>query len=143
MYIVVTGIDIVNCKYSLTYAGSLYPITPANLSTNARAIGLQNGYSTISTIGDHTIAGGVYQGITSTSIYGLIINNTANAQNIAIKCGASTIFNLKGLTAGQTIILPNVGSSYLTCLDPTSTSSIIFNLSAATEVDVATMIKIE
>jgi hypothetical protein len=126
----VTGVDNINCQFSVYYTGTVYPFaapTPGLISTNYL----------VSTIGDNIITPTTLTGYVPFNPAQIVVSNTTAGQTVILKCGnglVKTYFKFENMAAGQTVVLPFTGNSYAIC--DSLGAKFTANLTAATEVSI-------
>lgn len=129
VYIFVTGIDITNCQYSLTYSGSLYPgfigISPLSFSIPVVA--------SYNTSGSHTAFAAIACCV-NIQVMSLNISNATAGQTVTVECGTTVLATYNNLAAGQIINFP-LSSTFVPIVSCFN-NNLNFVLANSSEVDI-------
>ncbi len=132
VYVKVSGIDNVNCKYTLIYTGSLYPVAPTiptvtiqdspldaepfnpNFNSFTRHLGDLNSHT--ASVPYAILPDSGTTGINvNLDIYEVIFTNYIADQTVTVSCGANALQVFPHLVVGQVVDLPFTGNFYYSC----------------------------
>lgn len=124
VYIHVTGVDNINCQYTLIYTGSLYPGTVSYPASFLLLTGTINTSGTLVPVGSCCLI---------LDVLSLQISNAVANQTVSLSCGGTVILQYNNLAAGQIVNSPfaDVTRPYMVCFNDN------FNITLANATNVS------